>query len=304
MWGVTLLTFALMNLLPGGAATALAGPGATRQQIHEIAVRLHLNEPFIVRYLHWLGGAITGHLGNSLANGQPVSAILAQRLPVTAEMVGIAMLASVVFAVPLAVLAVHRPRGITDRVSILLAISGLAIPGFVLGIILILVVGVHWRLLPPIGFTPLSAGLWPNLRTLILPTATLAFPLFCLYTRVLRADLLDQLNSEDYIVTAIAKGLTPIQVLVRHAFRNSLFNFLTLVGLNLGVLIGGTVLIEQIFDVPGMGQELIQAIQDQDVIVVEAIVVVLALAVVITSLLTDVVYSVLDPRIRYGGSGS
>jgi len=304
MWGVTLLTFGLMNLLPGGAATALAGPGATRQQIHEIAVRLHLNEPFVVRYLHWLGGAITGHLGNSLANGQPVSAILVQRLPVTAEMVGIAMVASVILAVPLAILAVYHPRGITDRLSILLAISGLSIPGFVLGIILILVVAVHWRLLPPIGFTPLAAGLWPNLRTLILPTATLGFPLFCLYTRVLRADLLDQLNSEDYIVTAIAKGLSPMQVLVRHAFRNSLFNFLTLVGLNLGVLIGGTVLIEQIFDVPGMGQELIQAIQDQDVIVVEAIVVVLALAVVITSLLTDLVYSVLDPRIRYGGSGN
>jgi peptide/nickel transport system permease protein len=304
MLGVTFLTFALMNLLPGGAATALAGPDATKQQIQAIARHLHLNEPFITRYLHWLGGAVTGHLGNSYANGQPVSAILAARLPVTAEMVGIALFLSVLFAIPVAVLSARRAHGVADRISTLITISGLAVPGFIFGIILILVFGVHLRLLPPLGFAPLTSGLWSNLKTLVLPCTTLAFPLFCLYTRVLRADLLDQMGAEGYVVTAKAKGLSPWAVLVRHAFRNSIFNLLTLVGLNLGVLIGGTVLIEQIFAVPGMGQQLILSIQNQDVIVVEAIVVVLSIAVVLTSLLTDVLYAALDPRIRYGNSGT
>jgi peptide/nickel transport system permease protein len=301
--GVTFLTFALMNLLPGGTAANLAGPGATKQEIAALAARLHLNQPFFDRYWHWLSGAVQGHLGASLASGQPVSSILAARLPVTVEMVLVAIVLSVGFAVPVAVLAARKPLGIADRVTMLISVCGLAIPGFVLGLLLSLIFAVHLRLLPAIGFTPLSAGLWPNLRSLILPSVTLAFALFCHYVRVLRADLLDQLIAEDYIITARSKGLRPRRILLQHALRNSMFSLLTLVGLNLGVLIGGAVLIEEIFAIPGMGQELIQAVQVGDVTTVEAIVVVIALAVVVMSILTDLLYAVLDPRIRYGRSG-
>jgi peptide/nickel transport system permease protein len=214
------------------------------------------------------------------------------------------MLLSVAVAIPLATLAVRKPHGIADRLSLVISMTGLSVPGFVLGLVLILIFAVHLRVLPAVGFTPLSAGIWPNLRTMILPSSTLGFALMCNYTRVLRADLSDQMRGEDYILTARAKGITPWQVLIRHALRNSSFSLLTLIGLNLGVLLGGTVLTEEIFSIPGMGSALIQAVETQDVIVVEAVVVVLSLGVVVSSLLTDLLYAVLDPRIRYGRAAS
>jgi peptide/nickel transport system permease protein len=304
LWGVTFLTFTLMNLLPGGSALAIAGVGASKAEIAAIAAHLHLNEPFWVRYWHWLISTGSGHLGASLTSGESVSSIIDARLPVTAELVVLALLFALLLAIPLATLAVRRPRGVADRLSLVLSMCGLSIPGFALGLVAILIFAVRFHLLPANGFVPLTGGLWPNLRTMILPSTTLGFSLAANYMRVLRADLADQMNSEDYVVTAKAKGLPAWQILVRHALRNSLFGLLTLVGLNLGVLIGGTVLIEQIFSIPGMGQELISAIGVEDVPVVEGIVVVLALAVVTASLLVDLLYAVLDPRIRYDRSSS
>jgi peptide/nickel transport system permease protein len=178
--------------------------------------------------------------------------------------------------------------------------GGLALPGFILGILLILLFAVHLRMFPATGFTPITKGVGPNLRSLVLPATALGFPLACGFLRVLRGDLIDQLGDEDYITVARSKGVTNARLLTRHALRNSLFSLITIVGLNLGVLMGGTVLIEEIFGIPGMGQALISAIQLQDVLVVEAIVVVLSASVVVTSLLTDIVYAALDPRVRHG----
>jgi peptide/nickel transport system permease protein len=297
MIGVTFLTYALVNLLPGGAATALAGEGATQQRINEINIELHLNQPFLVRYWHWLWDAVRGNLGNSLSSGQPVTHTLASRIPVTVELVLLSLIVSLLLAVPLALLAAYKPNGFIDRLTTYLSIGGLAMPNFVFGIVLILIFAVHLKVLPAIGFVSLSHGIWPNLRTMILPAAALGLPLFCTYLRVLRADLIDQLYGEDYIVTARAKGISARQVLTRHALRNSAFGLITLVGLNLGALMGGTVLIEQIFGLPGLGQELITAITLEDVTAAEAVVVILALAVVITSILTDLSYALLDPRV-------
>lgn len=296
--GVTFLTFSLMNLLPGGTALALAGPGATKEQIQKLAAELHLNQPFFTRYWHWLSGAATGNLGHSLANGQPVSQIIGARLPVTVELVFVAMGVSVLLAVPMALLAAARPNGVVDRVTTYISVGGIALPNFVLGLMLILIFAVHLKVLPAIGYASLSNGVWPNLRTIILPCAALGFPLFCAYLRVLRGDLIDQMRGQEYIVTARAKGAPHRRVLTIHALRNSFFSLLTLVGLNLGVLMGGTVLIEQIFGVPGVGQALVTAITMQDATTVEAIVLVLALAVVASSFLTDLAYALLDPRIR------
>lgn len=298
--GVTFMTYALMNLLPGGAAVALAGEGATQQRIDAIKVELHLNQPFLVRYWHWLTGAVTGHLGNSLSSGQPVSHTLVSRLPVTAELVLLALAVALLLAVPLAILGARRPNGIVDRLATYTSVAGLAMPNFVFGIVLILIFAVRLRWLPAIGFVPLGHGLWPNLRTMILPVAALALPLFATFLRVLRADLIDQMFGQEYIVTARAKGLSRRRILTVHALRNSVFSLITLVGLNLGVLMGGTVLIEEIFGVPGIGQAMITAITLQDVTTAEAVVVIIALAVVVTSLLTDLTYALLDPRIRYG----
>jgi peptide/nickel transport system permease protein len=302
--GVTFITFALLNLLPGGTALSLLGPGATKAGVAALNHRLGLDRPFFERYFDWLGNAIQGKFGNSLTSDQTVSSIIGSRLPVSLELVGFAFVLSVVFAVPVAALAARWPRGIADRLNIIISMTGLSIPGFVVGLVLILIFAVHLRLLPAVGFVPLSGGLWPNIKSLILPASTIAFALFCTYTRLLRADIVEQMIGEDYITTARAKGISPWQILLRHALRNSMFGLLTLIGLNLGTLIGGTVLVEQIFGLPGLGQQLLQAINNRDVIVVEALVTVLAVAVVLAALVTDLLYAVLDPRIRYGRPSS
>jgi peptide/nickel transport system permease protein len=300
MIGVTFITFALLNLLPGGAALALLGPGATKAGVAALNVRLGLDKPFFERYFDWLGNAVQGKFGNSLTSGQPVSSIIHQRLPVSLELIGFAFVLSIVFAIPVAVIAARKPRGVADRLNIGVSMVGLSLPSFVFALVLILVVAVHLRLLPAVGFVPVSQGVWPNIKSLILPSTTLAFALFCTYTRLLRADIVEQMRSEDYIVMARSKGIGPWRILVFHALRNSMFGLLTLIGLNLGTLIGGTVLVEQIFGLPGLGQQLLQAINNRDVVVVEAIVTILAVAVVAAALVTDLLYAVLDPRIRYG----
>lgn len=303
LWGVTFLTFGVMNLLPGNAAQALLGEHATKQQVQALSQRLHLNEPFLTRYWHWLTNIIQGNLGSSLTNQQSVSKIIAQRLPVSAELVVYAFVAALVIAIPLAILAARKPGGIADRVSIVLSMVGLSIAPFIFALVLILVFAVYLGWLPAIGFVPLTQNVGASLKSMTLPAASLWVPIAGAYTRLLRADLVEQSLAEDYVVTAKAKGAGPWRTMVRHVLKNAMFPLLTLVGLNLGTLIGGTVIIEEIFGLPGIGQELLQAINNRDVIVVEGTVLVFAIIVVACNLLTDIFYSVLDPRIRYGRSG-
>lgn len=296
--GVTFLTFCMLNLLPGSAAERILGGDATKASIAELEQRIGSDKPFFVQYLLWLGHALTGNFGASLASNQPVSSIIAQRFPVTAELIVVSLILSLVPAIIVAVLAARWPRGVMDRLSMLISMAGLSIPPFVLGLVLILIIAVRLRWLPSTGYVGLSAGIGPNLKTVILPAAAIALPLFCSYTRVLRSDLVDQIISSDYVTLAEAKGVGPMRILTRHALRNSLSGMLTLVGLSLGTMIGGTVVVEEIFGLPGLGQELILSITDKDVVVVEAIVLLLAVSVVVVNLLTDFVTMALDPRLR------
>jgi peptide/nickel transport system permease protein len=243
---------------------------------------------------------VTGNLGISLSSGQHVRSILTQDLPVTFELIAYAFLLSVILAVPLALVSARRPNGIADRLTMLVSMAGLSVANYVLALVLVYVFAVKLAILPAIGFVPISQGFGANIRSLTLPAVSIAFPLLCFYTRLLRADLLEQVNGEDYVVTATAKGIGPWRVLVRHALRNSLIGLLTIVALNLGTLLGATVIIEQIFSLPGIGQELLQAISNRDVPVVEGIVLVFAVVVVLANLVADILYSVIDPRIRYG----
>jgi peptide/nickel transport system permease protein len=304
LWGVTFFTFIMMNLLPGDAAVALLGANATPQQVHALEIRLHLNEPFFVRYWHWFSGVLTGNFGTSVTSGQNVTTILAQRLPVTFELVLYAFIISIVFTVPVALLSARKPGGIVDRISIFISMAGFSIPGFVLALLLILVFAVKLGVLPAIGFVPISQSLGANLRSLTLPAVSIGFGLFCGNTRFLRADIIEQSLSMDYVLTAKAKGAGPWRVLVRHVLRNSLLGIITLVGLQMGTLIGGTVIIEQIFSLPGIGQGLLVAINDRDVVLVEAVVLVFAACVVLANLITDLLYTVIDPRIRYGSASN
>ena len=299
LWGVTFLTFVVLNALPGDAASALLGANATPQEVRALSIKLHLNEPFLVRYGHWLGGVLHGDLGTSLYYNQPVASILAQRLPVTIELVAYALVITFVVSVPLAIVSARRPRGVTDRASMALSMGSLSIAPYVLALLLILVFAVDLRWLPA-----LAAGTGGDIRDLTLPAITLAVPLIGFYTRFLRADLLEQMQSEDYTVTALAKGLSRGQVLTRHALRNSAIGLVTVIGLNLATLIGATVIVEQIFGLSGIGSELLKSINNRDVPLVEGIVLVFATIVVLANLATDLLYDVLDPRIRHGRSPS
>jgi peptide/nickel transport system permease protein len=211
---------------------------------------------------------------------------------------------SLLFTVPVALLAARRPGGIFDRVSMAVSMIGLSTAPYVLALVLVFVFAVELDVLPSIGFVAIGDGLLLNLKSLILPATSIGFPLFCFYTRLLRADILDKMQGEDYVVTAQAKGVGPWRVLLRHALPNSLFGLLTLVALNFGTLVGVTVIIESIFALPGIGQALLQAINNRDVLVVEAIVLALATVVVLANLVADLLYLVLDPRIRYERAAS
>ena len=302
LWGVTFVTFILMNLLPGNAARAQLGPDASDAQVHALAVKLHLTGSFLSRYLHWLTALLRGSLGRSVASGQAVSSIVTQRLPVSAELVVLAIGCALIGAVPVAVLSARWPGGIIDRAATVAAVASVSVAPFILatGLIALFAVDLGW--LPAIGYVPLGQDFVRNLRGLVLPVAAVALPLFGGYTRVLRGDLVDQVRTADHIETARALGMSPWQILLRHALRNSLLGLVTLVGFNLGTLIGGAVIVEQVFGLPGLGSELVQAIGARDVPVIQAVVMVFALGVVLASLLSDLAYRRLDPRIRLDGA--
>ena len=298
--GVSILMFVLLNLIPGSAAVQLLGPEATPDQIARLNEEMGLNRPPVTRYLDWLGGVLHGDLGRSLVSRQPIADVLPTRLAVTGELVGLAFVISLAVAIPLAIAAARRPNRFFDKVSMVVSTGGLSMANYVLAILLVLLFAVRLGWFPAIGFTPVSKGLGDNLYSLALPAFAMAFPLLCFYARFLRSDLVDQMQGEDYVMTARAKGLGPWQVLLRHAFRNSSFGLITIVGLNISGLIGATVIIESIFSLPGIGQYLLQGILTRDYIVVQAIVIVFAVVTVLANLMADVLYAVLDPRIRYG----
>jgi peptide/nickel transport system permease protein len=304
LWGVSLVTFLVINVMPGDAAQQLLGANATPDQVAQLRSQLHLDQPVFERYVNWLGDVVTGDLGSSFASDQPVTSILSERLPVTFELLGYAFIVSLGLTVPVALLAARRPNGIVDRLSMMVSMVGLSVANYVLALLLVYVFAVKLDWLPAIGYVNPADGIWPFIKSLTLPAVSIGFPLFCFYTRLLRADILEQMQGEDYVLTARAKGIGPWRVLIRHALPNSLFGLLTLVALNLGTLIGATVIIESIFALPGIGQSLLQAINNRDVAVIEAIVLVLSVVVVAANLIADLLYAVLDPRIRHERAAS
>jgi peptide/nickel transport system permease protein len=301
--GVTFLTFVVMNLIPGNPARLILGINATPGEIAQVDRQLGLDHPFWVRYWNWLDGLLHGNLGIAYSNRQSVNSDLRQFLPTTCWLLLYVLVVSLTLGVIVAVLAARKPNGIVDRLSLAVSMLGLSIAPYVLALVLIYVFAVRVQWFPAIsnslGSNPLQA-----IRALTLPAASIGFPLFAIYSRLLRADIVEQMQREDYIVTAKAKGVSPWRVLVVHATRNSLFTLITLVALNLGTLIGAVAIIEPIFSLPGIGAELINAININDLPLVEGIVVVFALVTVAGNLLADLMYAVLDPRIRYGRSTS
>ncbi|MGQ0584331.1 MAG: ABC transporter permease [Reyranella sp.] len=295
---VTLLTYLIVNILPGDVAIVILGSLATPQDIAGLRADLGLDRPMLVRYFDWLGSALSGDLGRSYRNGEPVAQAIADRLPVSLQLMVMAQIIALGIAVPVALLSVRRPGGFFDRMSASAAFGFLAMPNFMLGIVLIYLFSVTFDLLPATGFTPMSEGLWDNLVSMTLPALTLGLIEWTVLMRVLRSDLLTTLK-EDFILLARAKGLPPWRVLMQHALRPSSFTLITVLGLNIGGLIGGAVIVEQIFALPGVGRLLLGGIFNRDLILVQGTVSFIAAGFVLINFLVDMLYAVLDPRVRY-----
>ncbi|MBE1537823.1 ABC transporter permease [Actinomadura algeriensis] len=295
---VTLLAFWMITLLPGDPATQILGYSGDQAALAAVRRDLGLDAPFWHRYLAWLGGVLTGDLGTSYISSTPVTESLIQRLPVTLELLLISQVISLGLAVPAGVAAARRAGGLLDRTLTTVSFGLLSTPVFVSGVALIMVFAVRWPLLPATGYTPFGADPAGNLRSMLLPAVTLAAGQLAVYARLLRSDLIATLQ-EDYITLARARGLSPRRILWRHALRPSAISLVTVVGLNLGALIGGAVIIETLFGLPGVGRLIVDSILSRDYLVVQGGVLLVAVGYVLVNFAIDLLYGLLDPRIRH-----
>ncbi len=297
LFAVSLVVFGLVHALPGDPAVLFLGEEADAETLARFRARLGFDRPLVVQYAEWLGRAVRGDLGRSLRTNQPVTEAILQRLPVTLELLVGALVVSLAIAVPMGIVsAVKRNSGV-DLASTLFALVGFAMPGFWLGIMLIYVFALVLRWLPPSGFVPLPASVPQNLASLILPAFTLGTALAALVTRQLRSGMLEVLR-QDYVRTAQAKGLSRGQVVGKHALKNALISVVTVVGLQIGGLLGNTIITETLFALPRVGRLMIDSIFSRDFFVVQGVILFLAVGYVLANLLVDVLYSYLDPRIR------
>jgi peptide/nickel transport system permease protein len=271
--------------------------GVTPQALAQVRQQLGLNEPLPLRYLHWLGHVLHGNLGYSLVQQQSVSSILRTHLPVTLELVILSTVISLIVAVPIGIITAYRAGRATDQVLSTLTFVGLAIPTFVVALLLVLLLAVDVHVFPASGWVPLTANPASNLRSAFLPAVALALPQIAILSRVLRSDMVTTLQ-QDYIWMAQAKGLRTRRILFVHAFKPSSLALVTVAGLQVGFLLGGTVIVENLFGLPGLGQLMVSSILSRDLIVVQGVTLFIAAAFVIVNFLVDMLYSTLDPRIR------
>lgn len=295
---VTFGSFMLINLLPGDPAMQLVGfQYATPENLEAARNDLGLDKPLLTRYLSWLSDAVRFDLGESVRTHESVTHSIVQRLPLTIELVVLAQVVAIVGALVIAPLAALRPGSAFDKSTNAGISATLSIPPFALALILIYVFAVKWKLFPATGYTPISESLVDNVRSLVLPTITLAVVPMAVYVQVLRNEMVDVMR-EDFVMLARFRGLSTRYVMLRHVLRPSSLPLLTLIGINVGALLSGAVIVESIFALPGIGRLTVDAISNDDYILVQGIVVFITVSYVLVNFFVDVVYSVLDPRIR------
>jgi peptide/nickel transport system permease protein len=295
---VALFIFLLLRLTPGDPAVVIAGDYASTQDIERIRKHLGLDQPILTQVGIWLGQVVRGDLGTSIFSGLPVSTLLGQRVGATFSLTILTMLITVCAAVPLGVLAAWKQGSWLDRAVMIFAVSGFSMPVFWLGFLLVFVFAVKLSILPVQGYVPLSAGFVPFIKHLILPALTLGLVFMALIARMTRASMLGVL-SEDYIRTAFAKGLEPRTVLLRHALKNAGLPVITIIGVGFALLIGGVVVTESVFAIPGIGRLTVDAITRRDYPIIQGVILVVSGVYVLINLVVDLLYLVLDPRIRY-----
>ena len=295
---VAVVVFMLLRWVPGDPAAVIAGESATAQQVADLRQRMGLDQPVSTQFAIWLGQVLRGDFGESYFFRKPVLELITQRMEPTLALGGFALLMAIVLAVPMGVFAAFAQGSWVDRTVMALSVLGYSTPVFVVGYILMYLFAVELEWLPVQGYARLSEGLGPFLERLLLPGVTLALVYVALVARITRASMLEVLG-EDHVRTARAKGLTEFEVLVHHALRNAAVPVLTVIGIGLAGLIGGAVVTESVFAIPGLGRLTVEAVLSRDFPVIQALILLFSVGYVLINLLIDVGYAFLDPRIRY-----
>jgi peptide/nickel transport system permease protein len=295
---VALFVFSLLYIAPGDPAAVIAGDQATPADVERIRQSLGLDRPFLVQFGDWVWNIIHANLGTSMFTGLPVTKMIAQRIEPTLSLMAVTLVLAISVAVPLGVVAAWRAGSLLDRTIMAFAVFGFSVPVFVVGYLLAYVFALELEWLPVQGYTPLSEGLWPWFQNLILPAIALGCVYIALIARITRAAMLEVL-AQDYIRTARAKGLGQPGILFIHALKNASVPIVTVIGIGIALLIGGAVVTESVFVIPGLGRLTIDAILRRDYPVIQGVVVLFSFLYVLVNLLVDLVYTLLDPRIRY-----
>ncbi|ALN74749.1 ABC transporter permease [Aureimonas sp. AU20] len=294
---LSVFVFAVMEVMPGDPAATMLGTSATPETLAALRTSMGLDAPLVERYAAWLGGLATGDLGTSYTYGVPVRDLIAERLAVTLPLTLMAATLAVLVALPLGTFAAARPGGAVDMAATFYAQAGIAVPNFWIGLLLVMGVALGLGLLPAGGFPGWDAGVWPAVRALILPTVALAIPQSAVLVNITRAAVVEVLN-EDFVRTARAKGASPARALWRHAVPNALVPVLTMLGLQFSFLIAGAVLVENVFNLPGMGRLAWQALSQRDLVVIQNVVLFFAVIVILVNLVVDILHTIVDPRLR------
>lgn len=296
---VALFVFLLVRLAPGDPAAVIAGDYASAEDIARIREQLGLNDPIVVQFAKWVGQLARGDLGMSIFSNRPVTELIGQRLEPTLLLALTTITFAVLVAVPMGTLAAFRAGSLTDRAVMLFSVGGFSIPVFVLGYILIYTVSMQLKWLPVQGYkSPFTEGLIPFLRHIILPSVTLSVIFIALIARMTRAAVIEVLE-EDYIRTARGKGQSELTILMRHALRNAAVPIVTVIGIGIALLIGGVVVTESVFNIPGLGRLVLDAVLSRDYPIIQGLILFFSLIYIVINLLIDLSYTLLDPRIRY-----
>lgn len=294
---VATIVFFLIHLVPGDPAAVILGPEATPQEVEQLREQLGLNKPIYEQFFSWFGGLFQGDLGDSIYMRKPVLEAFSDHIGPTLSLALLAQGISILIAIPIGVLAAKKRGTSVDRVFMLIAMIGLSLPSFLLGLLLMLLFGVHLKWLPAAGYQPISAGIWEHIRYMILPAFALGTIQAAVIARMTRSSMLDVL-SMNYIKTAKAKGLKQRVIIYKHAFRNAFIPILTILGETFGSLITGAVVTETVFNLPGIGQLVVNAIVRRDYEVIQGTILIMAMMYLLLNLLIDLLYGVIDPRVR------
>lgn len=297
---ISVISFLLIALLPGDLATLILADAATPERVAALRAELGLDQPLHIRYLHWLGNILSGDFGHSIHSGESALDIIVSRLPVTIELIVLTQIVALGLAVPLGVWSAYRQGRTVDRITLVGCLALLSTPAFVVGICLIYLFALNLQWLPATGYVPLTDDVLGNLRSFALPVLSLALIEVPVYLRLLRSEMVQTLQ-QNFIALARGMGIPTARLLFENALRPSSLGLITVIGINMGRLMGGAIIIESMFALPGVGQLLVQSVYLQEYLMMQGIVLFVAIMFIVINMLTDIVYALVDPRLRAEG---